>query len=103
MALTDSDKIRLIEGHCHSFWEGDIPDLDRQLGPGFVDTGGSWTSRDRSFTAPGLWIWRLLSPMNCPLALTRRPKPVTRLTSTAGPAGAISMKPPPDWRSDPDD
>lgn len=39
MALTDSDKIRLIEDHCRSFWEGDLQDFDRQLSSGFVDTG----------------------------------------------------------------
>ncbi len=39
MALTDGDKIRLVEDHCRSFWEGDIRDLERQLGPGFIDTG----------------------------------------------------------------
>lgn len=39
MALTDSDKIRLIEDHCRSFWQGDLQDFDHQLGSGFVDTG----------------------------------------------------------------
>jgi len=41
MALTDSDKIRLIEDHCRSFWEGDLQDFDRQLSSGFVDTGAT--------------------------------------------------------------
>ena len=44
MALSDSDKIRLIEDHYRSFWEGELQDFDHQLSPDFVDTG----------TAPGL-------------------------------------------------
>lgn len=39
MALSDSDKIRLIEDHCRSFWEGDLRDFDHQLAPGYRDTG----------------------------------------------------------------
>ncbi len=39
MVLTDSDKIRLVEDHYRSFWEGDLQDFDRQLSPGFVNTG----------------------------------------------------------------
>jgi len=39
MVLTDSDKIRLIEDHYRSFWGGDLQDFDRQLSPGFVNTG----------------------------------------------------------------
>ena len=44
MALSDSDKIRLIEDHYRSFCEGDLEDFDHQLSPDFVDAG----------TAPGL-------------------------------------------------
>ena len=44
MALSDSDKIRLIEDHYRSFCDGDLQDFDHQLRPDFVDTG----------TAPGL-------------------------------------------------
>ena len=44
MALYDSDKIRLIEDHYRSFWEGDLQDFEHQLSPDFVDAG----------TAPGL-------------------------------------------------
>ena len=29
MVLTDSDKIRLVEDHYRSFWEGDLQDFDR--------------------------------------------------------------------------
>ena len=39
MALSDSDKIRLIEDHYRSFCEGDLQDFDHQLSPDFVDTG----------------------------------------------------------------
>lgn len=31
MTLTDSAKVRLIEEHYHSFWHGDVGDLDHQL------------------------------------------------------------------------
>ena len=41
MALSDSDKIRLIEDHYRSFWEGDLQDFDHQLSPDFVDTGAA--------------------------------------------------------------
>ena len=44
MALSDSDKIRLIEDHYRSFCDGDLQQFDRQLSPDFVDAG----------TAPGL-------------------------------------------------
>lgn len=44
MALSDSDKIRLVEDHYRSFWEGDLQDFEHQLSPDFVDAG----------TAPGL-------------------------------------------------
>lgn len=44
MALSDSDKIRLIEDHYRSFCEGDLREFDHQLSPDFVDAG----------TAPGL-------------------------------------------------
>ncbi len=43
MALSDSDKIRLIEDHYRSFCEGDLQEFDHQLSPDFVDAG----------TAPG--------------------------------------------------
>ncbi len=41
MVRTDSDKIRLIEDHCRSFWEGDLQDFDRQLSSAFVDTSAA--------------------------------------------------------------